>query len=588
LVARAFLFVAACLAVCSTAWAEVRVTGSLDPPAVTLGEPAILTITIEGSGSFEGEPDFHAPDGIRVRSGGESRNFSLVNGRFSQTLQRQYAILALRGGAYSIGPVTVKVSGRSYSLGPYDLTAGPAATPPPAGNPPDRGDAGDSEDRGPTPPIAVEMRVEPAEVYVGQQAILSVRFLTRADVAVLDARFIAPESEGFWKVDLPQVPQSVVRRGGASYRVSEVRMALFPTRVGELKIDPARVHVQYRDSRRDPNDPFSFFGMGGREREAEPASNPCTVRARPLPKPEPGGFGGAVGRFSMSARFDRDTGAQGQPITWTVTIEGDGNVSSIEGPRFPDLPGCRGIDGGSDVKSRQDVQRVGGSKSFSRVLIPEAAGSLEIPSLAWAYFDPEDGRYHTLTIPARRIAIAAATVAQDAGGGRIGGALRPIRDSSRLAPLAGERPWRQPGFWILQLVPMGALALGIFARRRRLMIERDPTGARIRHAPRQLTRALRAVETDQQDPWGALVRAVEEFLDGRYGSEIRGLTRGALVAYLVESGANPEAAQSMAALLGRADTLRFTPRSDSTRDDLSGAVRLAAECAARMGERRNA
>ncbi len=582
---RGSLIIAAFLiAFSATAWAEVRVTGSLDPSAVTLGEPATLTITIEGSASFEGEPDFHAPDGIRVRSGGESRNFSLVNGRFSQTLQRQYAVLALRGGAYTIGPVTVKVSGRSYSLGPYSLTAGAGTTPPPAGTPADRGSADDAGDRGPTPPIAVEMRVEPAEVYVGQQAILSVRFLTRADIAVLDARFIAPESEGFWKVDLPQVPQSVVRRGGASYRVSEVRMALFPTRVGELKIDPARVHVQYRDSRRDPNDPFSFFGMGGREREAEPASNACTVRAKALPKPEPPGFGGAVGRFSMDARFDRETGAQGQPITWTVTIEGDGNVSSIEGPRFPDLPGCRGIDGGSDVKSRQDAQTVGGSKSFSRVLIPEAAGGLEIPNLTWAYFDPEDGRYRTLSIPARRISIAAASVAQDAGGGRIGGALRPIRNSSRLSPLAGERPWRQAGFWILQIVPMGALAAGIFARRRRLMIERDPTGARVRHAPRQLARALRGVETDRQDPWGALVRAVEDFLDGRYGSEIRGLTRSALAAHLVSAGANPEAAQSMAALLERADTLRFTPRSDSTRDDLSGAVRTAADCAARMGE----
>jgi hypothetical protein len=580
--------VAILVALAMPARGEVHVNAALDPQAVTLGEAAILTITLDGSGSFEGEPNFHAPDGVRVRSAGESRNFSLVNGRFSQTVQRQYAILALREGSYTIGPVEVKVSGRTYSLGPYTLTAGPGAAPPPAGGPADRGDPVEPEDRGPTPPVAVEMRVEPAEVAVGQQTILSVRFLTRADIAVLDARFLAPESQGFWKVDLPQVPQSVVRRGGTAYRVSEVRMALFPTRPGTLKIDPARVHVQYRDSRGDPYDPFSFFGRRGQEREAEPASNACTVVAKALPKPEPAGFTGAVGRYSIRSRLDRDRGAQGEPITWTVTIEGDGNISSIEGPRFPDLPGCRGVDGGSDVQTRRDAQTVGGSKSFSRVLIPDAAGNLDLPSLTWTYFDPQDERYHTLSTTAQRIAIAAATAASDGGGGRIGGALRPIRTSSRLESLAAERPWRQTGFWLLQVVPIGALAAGITIRRRRLLIERDPVGARIRHAPRRLARALRAVETETQDPWGKLVRAVEDFLDGRFGSEIRGLTRADLAGYLTRKGADPDAARAMADLLGRADVLRFTPRSGTTREDLAGAIRTAADCAARLAGRGDA
>lgn len=571
-----------------TSKAEVRVTGRLDPEAVSLGEAAVLTISLEGSGSFEGEPNFHAPDGVRVRAAGESRNFALVNGRFSQTLQRQYMILAMREGSYTVGPVELKVSGRSYSLGPYTFTVGPGAAAPPAGRPSNRGAADDDQDRGQTPPIAVEMSVEPQDVYVGEQAILSVRFLTRADVAVLDAQFIAPESQGFWKVDLPQVPPATVRRGGASYRVSEIRMALFPTRAGELKIDPAKVHVQYRDSRGNPNDPFSFFGMGGREREAEPASNACVVRAKALPKPEPAGFTGAVGRYSISARLDRNEGAQGQPITWTVAIEGDGNVASIEGPRFPDLPGCRGLDGGSDVKSRQDTKVVGGTKLVSRVLIPDAAGPLEIPALEWAYFDPAEGHYRKVATQTLRITVAPAQATADAGAGRIGGALRPIRTATRLRSLDSERPWQQGWFWALQVLPLGALIVGGFFRRQRLQLERDPLGARMRHAPRRLSRALRTVETDARDPWGVLVRAVEEFLDGRYGSEVRGLTRASLADYLVERGANPDAARGIAALLERADTLRYTPRTEATQGDLAAAIREAGDAAARLGDARDA
>jgi hypothetical protein len=567
--------------------AEVRVTGALDPQAVSLGEAAVLTISLEGSGTFEGEPNFHAPEGVRVRGAGESRNFSLVNGHFSQTLQRQYMLLAMREGTYTVGPVDVRVSGRSYSIGPYTFTVGPGAAPP-AGGPGDRGGGDDGQDRSPTPPIAVEMSVEPQDVYVGEQTILSVRFLTRSDVAVLDAQFVAPESQGFWKVDLPQVPPATVRRGGAAYRVSEIRMALFPTRAGDLKIDPAKVHVQYRDSRGNPNDPFSFFGMGGREREAEPASNACVVHAKALPKPEPPGFTGAVGRYSIGAKVDRTQGAQGQPITWTVTIDGEGNVASIEGPRFLDLPGCRGLDGGSDVKTRQDTKVVGGTKSISRVLIPDGAGNLEIPALGWAYFDPAEGHYRSVATQALKINVAPASASGDAGAGRIGGALRPIRTVTHLRSLGSERPWREGWFWILQVLPVGALVAGGVLRRQRLQVERDPLGTRMRHAPRRLSRALRAVETDARDPWGALVRAVEDFLDGRYGSEVRGLTRSALSPYLVQHGANPEAARVIAALLERADTLRYTPRTEGTREDLAAAIREAGDAAARLGDARDA
>jgi hypothetical protein len=584
---RILLIAAALVAIAPVARGEVRVAGDLKPTAVGLGEAAVLTVTVEGSGSFDGEPNFHAPDGIRVRSAGESRNFALVNGKFSQTLVRQYAVLALRVGTYTIGPVEVRASGRSYSLGPYTLTAGPSSAPAPA-SPPGRSAPDQAEGRGESPPIAVEMIADPQEVFIGQQTVLSVRFLIRADVALLDAQFLAPESQGFWKVDLPQVPQAVVRRGNASYRVNEVRMALFPTRAGDLRIDPARVHAQYRDSRRDPNDPFSFFGLGGREREAEPASGACVVRVRPLPQGAPAGFTGAVGRYSMTSRLDRTQGAQGQPITWTVSIDGEGNVTSLEGPRFPDLPGCRGLDGGSDVKTRQDARTVGGSKSFSRLLIPDAAGRLEIPTLSWSYFDPEDSRYHTVTTVAQVVPISAATAAADAGGGRIGGALRPIRTSSRLTPISEERPWRRAGFWMLQVLPLGALVAGFVLRRRRLEVERDPLGARMRHAPRRLARALRAVDADPHDPWGSLVRAIEEFLEGRYGGEIRRLTRAELVGFLRDRGANPDAAESLGALLARADVLRFTPRGDASREDLNAAVREAGDCAARMGEKRHA
>jgi len=571
---------------------EVRVTGAIDPETVEVGESAVLTISVEGAGSVDGTPRMNAPDGISIRSAGESRNFSMVNGRISKSIVLQFVVIALRPGAFTIGPIEVQAGGRAYTAGPFRLTATqggggspPATVPrspgrPPQGEPNDAGSA-----QAGAPPIFVDMRAEPTEVSVGQQTTLLIRFWRRADVDVLDAGFIPPETEGFWKEDLPPERHSQASRGGATYDLTEIRMALFPTRAGDLTVSPARVHVQYRDPGGNRGDPFSFFGLGGRQREAEPASNPVSVRARALPKPAPAGFLGAVGRYTIEARPDRDGARQGEPFTWMVTIEGEGNISAVEGPRFPDIPGCRGLDGGNSAKTTKDGDVVGGSKSFSRILIPESAGNLELPSLSWVVFDPREGRYVALTVPSRRIPVVAATgiAADDASRGRVGAAIRGIRSSTRLRSLSTERPWKQAGFWLLQLIPIGALAAAFVLQRRRARIERDPAGARMRRAPRKLRAALAAVAADREDPWGALVHALDEFLVDRYGAEIRGMTRPALGEALVERGCDPGVSASLVSFLEQADARRYTPAIGSGEGDgITGAIGQAADLAARL------
>jgi len=585
-VSRSLVFILLLLAVgASAASAEVRVTGAIDPLSVEVGEGAVLTISVEGGRSIEGDPKWSVPDGISVRDAGQSTNISIANGRFSQSIEIRYVLTPLRAGSYDIGPIEVRSSGRGYTVGPFRLTAvagarAPVPAPAPGQEPQvPRG-------AGATPPVLVEMSVEPSEVALGQQVLLSVRFWRRADVTVLDARFLAPETEGFWKEELPPERHAQSQRRDIPYDVTEIRTALFPTRTGALEISPARVHVQYRVPTRDRTDPFSFFGFGGREREEEPSSGSCTVRVRPLPSPSPAGFSGAVGSYRISSGLDRDQAVQGEPITWTVTIEGEGNVSALESPRFPEIPGCRGLDGGSNVHTKRDNDVIGGTKSFSRVLIPEAAGRLELPGLTWIAFNPGDGRYQTLSVPGRRIGVAPASSVADRAPGRIGAAIREIRTRSHLKPLATDYPWRQGTFWFLQIVPAAALIAGFVWRHRREELLKDPVGARMRRAPRRLWSALREVALDRTDPWGRLIRALEDFTADRYGPEVRGLTRPALGEYLRSAGANGEASEQIASLLQRADELRYTPAGQTSRDEIDAALRVASEACARLRQGR--
>lgn len=580
---KRFLALATLLLACAgIARGESRVGAALSPLEVQVGERAVLTITVEGGGSVEGEPRWSLPEGLSVRSAGESRNFTMINGKFSQSTERRYLITPLRPGRFEIPAFDVRVSGRAYTLGPWTLTAAADSGTPAPGPSPTPGATKGSPPSSPAPsgeaPVRVEMTVEPQNLFVGQQAILSIRFLQRADVTVYDARFIPPETEGFWKEDMPQIPRGVERRAGASYDVTEIRMALFPTRPGRLEISPARVRVQYRMVRRDP---FSLFGFSGPDREEEPASGVCAVSVKPLPEPAPDGFTGAVGSFEAKVSLDRPQGVQGEPLNWTVEIAGQGNIAALKGPVFPEIPGCRGLDGGESVDRSRDTRAVGGVKRITRILIPDRAGAVRIPDMEWAYFDPAARRYERLDLPGRSLAVAPASDAPAVGAQahRIGGGLRPIFSRTRLHPMAAERPWTAPVYFAAAAVPVAALGFAWTVRRRRESERLDPEGARIRRAPARLRRSLALASQDAADPWGSLARGLEDYLIAQFGPEVRGLTRPALRRRLVEMGGEAGAAERIAAVLERADANRYLPSGRRDAKEFEEALRVAAESA---------
>jgi hypothetical protein len=561
---------------------EVRVQGNLDPTAVSAGETAVLTITVEGAASIESIEDWTAPDGLRVRAGGESRNISIVNGRMSKSIQKQYAITALRAGSYTFGPIDVRAGAKSFRVGPFTLEAAASTRSVPQQQQ-EPGTRGQGSARSGAPPVLVEMSVEPTEVTVGQQALLRVRFMRRSDVSVLDAQFIPPEMEGIWKESLPPERRSNQTRNGTFYEATEILFAVFPTRSGDMEITPARVTVQYRDpSLRGRVDPFGFFAFGGRELEEDLPSNPVRLKVKPLPQPKPPGFTGAVGSFSLSSKLDRDAARQGEPLTWTVEIRGTGNISSVAGPEFPSVVGCRGFDGGSNVEVTKAQDRLGGVKTLSRVLVPEAAGPVSLPALSWSYFDPEAGKYVSAGIPGRKLDVAAASVAEAGqAGGRIGGALRPPRPVERLHRLAGERPWTQTSFWVAQMVPLVTIALAYAVRLRQARAARDPVGARMRGAPGRLRRRLReaASGADAVDPWGGMVRAIEDYLADRFGQETRGMTREDLAEHLKSRRLPEEPVRRLVDILKQSDALRYTPPADTQGERIAAATEDAVACA---------
>jgi hypothetical protein len=126
-------------------------------------------------------------------------------------------------------------------------------------------------------------------------------------------------------------------------------------------------------------------------------SNRPEFTVRPLPAGAPAGFNGAVGQFTLTSKVVPATAAVGEPITWTLTLEGTGN--------WPDIPGLPARDVSRDFqvvqpqarKSSPDGKLFDATLSEDVVLVPSKPGTYTLGPVTYACFDPKSGTYRTLT-----------------------------------------------------------------------------------------------------------------------------------------------------------------------------------------------
>ena len=163
--------------------------------------------------------------------------------------------------------------------------------------------------------------------------------------------------------------------------MTELSSILFPTAAGELTIEPARLTI-----------PGSVFQRGGTMQ-----TDPVTVNVKPLPAGEPASFNGAVGRFDIQAQVDAAETRVDEPITMKITLVGQGNISTLADPVWPQMDGWRIFEGDTAVNTTVQDGQVVGTRTYERVMIPTQAGESTIPAIEYSYFDPADEAYHEIS-----------------------------------------------------------------------------------------------------------------------------------------------------------------------------------------------
>lgn len=496
----------------SVAAAQPRITATIDPTEIGVGAGAELTVTITG---VQSAPPLSIPpiDGLTVTNLGQSVNVELVNGRASTSVTQTFQVTAARAGRFTIPPVPVQIAGTTLRTRPLALVVRPGGAASAAGGP-------RAQDA-----LMLELELPDRPIYVGQVVTAELRLLVRDGARVSSVNPPELDSSAFTvKLDQDQPRQTREQIGGVGYTTVRWPLALSAVSAGTHTLAANLTVVgSVPEPGRRPRGLFDDF-FGRREQSYPLRSAPQDVSVVPLPaEGRPADFGGAIGEFRLTVTASPTTVTVGDPITTRIVVEGNGNFDRVSLPELTSMSGLKTYAPRTQLETTDSLGLVG-TKTFEQAVVPERADLGVLPGRRLSYFDPELGRYETVTSAPIPLQIATAPAGPSAAKAVPEEEKPPAAESFELAPnrvalgrLAHDpRPLAlTPWFLAVQAVPLLALgALWVLARRRER--QRGDLGLQRRLAARravseQMAAMERAVAAgDEAAFFTAARRAIQE------------------------------------------------------------------------------
>ncbi len=430
----------------------------------------------------------------------------------------------------------------------------------------------------PDPPGAAEgdlfVRAEPSSrsLVPGQQVVVDYVLYVRSHLRPRRSQVTGTwDAEGFWREELEVPDRDTYPRpvtiGGEDYdAVTLRRMALFPTRTGQLEIGEMKFEVELARVSR-PSNPFGplFSPFTSRFSTEDVTAPALTLTSSALPGGAPESFGGAVGQFGMAAFTDREDVAAGDPIQLTVEIRGTGNIATLAPPEIDVPPEFDQFDPQQERRIDRQTASLSGTKTFTFTLVPRGGGSFEIPPVEWTYYDPVRGRYQTLRSSAFPVEVSGPVASS---------ALIPEAtpsDPSVPLGLMTEAVWlrAQTPQSVSVLVLFGGFTLPLLALFGLVAVRRigdrqadasvEALALRAHPEARKRLKEARKALGDAPVFYDAIERALRAFLSERLGTPVNGLSRSTLQTALAKRGISAETRKALDTLLAECERAQFAP-----------------------------
>lgn len=377
---------------------------SVDQDHVAIGETIVFTIEAVSRSAEPVQLTMPPIDGLQIVSRVERTEMSSIDGPTSTTVTELH-LRAVREGRWRLGPVRARQGRHTVEAGALMVQVDPDRTaavvtlsprirrllerapPPPHGKP------------------AVSLVTSTARARVGEQVdVLTAAWFPRdLRLQLLQPPTLqTPVVEGVWTA--PQTTPVAVAAtrtiGGVVYDLFVAHQAIFPLVAGTVTVPAATLKFAL---------PPTLRFLGREERYAL-QSRPVMFRVEPLPaEGRPLAFSGAVGsRLRLERRIATPTARVGQAVAVEYVLTGEGNTALWPAPdvRWPD--GARAYTERVEEKVTTADARLGGSKVFRSLVVPDSVGVLRLPGMRYPYFDLAANRYLDASVEPATVAVTTA------------------------------------------------------------------------------------------------------------------------------------------------------------------------------------
>lgn len=566
------------------------------PAQVIVGKPFQITYTVNKRSKDLRPPQFEGFDVLAGPYTSQSHSTEWVNGRqtssFSQTYT--YTMMAQKAGTFSLQPATITIDRQQYTSNGLKITVLPPDENEQSGQQSQSGQSGQQQQAQQgadqtSDNIFIRTIVSKTKVYEQECILLTYKlYFAGVDITQITNNTQLPEFKGFLKQDIEQseIQTQLEHYNGRNYQTAVLyQTLLYPQRSGEIEIDPASyeviLRVQTRSQVRSIFDDF-FGSYTNVARTIK--SRGVKINVQPLPKGKPSNFSGGVGQFSLSSSISKQEVTANEAVTIQLTVRGNGNLKLLKTPAFDFPEGFEEYDPKVTNNFKNTTAGMSGAKQIEYLFIPRAAGDYTIPELSLSYFDPQDGKYKTMTTPEYTLHVnrgqgepANANVTNYVNKEDIKQFGTDIRYIYTDTPSSAKEPLLEFGslkYWLCFVVPL-LLSLCLFVVFRRRIkenadIERVKYKKANKVAQKRLKKAKQLLkENKKEEFYEEIERAAMSYMSDRLRIPTSSLNRDNIKSELQQKSVSEELIGEVEQVLSTAAFARYAPaQADNAMQDL--------------------
>jgi hypothetical protein len=533
--------------------------------------------------------------GFQLLSGpnrSQNSSISFVNGKVSHNITISYSFIlyAKVNGSFKVDAANCSVDGKEYATQEFtiDVLAGnnPSRTSAAGGNTSQSPDIVTVDDE----QLFIEAFIDKKKVYQGEQILLTHKIFTLVPVSNLSVDKLS-SYPGFWSINLldnnQQLKQYNQEIDGKDYIVADLkREAVFAQKTGKIEIPAMELScvakIPTNKKKAASNDPFfdsffndPFFNNAYHSIEKKLNTKKITVEVLPLPdQGKPEDFSGAVGEFSISSNIDQLSVKSNEAITVKYTVNGSGNIDLI-----PDLvvqfpADFEVYDPKISTNTRKKSSGVSGYKIFEYTLIPRSAGTYDIPSASFNFFNPKTKRYEHKTTDAYQIQVekgdrASSSNMTFAGDNKediryIGEDIRYITSYPYKLQLVGSHFFGSTLFYVFLFMPLFLVLLIVIIWRKEIKKRSNEGLMKNKQATKLAKKRLKKANDflkagNDQDFYVELSQALWGYIADKFNIRLSVLSIETVHDYLAEKKVSVELINEFTDTLNDCEFARFAP-----------------------------